>query len=263
MSLAAQIESVQPDVFFKLASEPYFYPVTLLNIREKRLDTEVLNSLKGIGITSASANKNIRPGTKAGATIEVLFPTLLQPLEDTPGPVCTLQQKFLVKTQETINQGANGTGLSVEQIAVNLAQLFQLFFLGNSIQGFYASGDFYEYVILDRDQPFICVAVTLKATFSLAALARQVSPAYADVNIAGTDTVTLTDRQPGGGSAIFYTADGSFPGPGNPAAIPYSGPFTVPSGTIVRAAAYAQTRSPSGAPIFAGQGSSVTDYIST
>jgi hypothetical protein len=238
VSLAAQIESVQPDVFFKLASEPFFAPVTILKIREKRLDSEVLNSLKGIGITSASVNKNIHPGTKSGATIEVLFPTLLQPLEDTPGPVCTLQQKFLVKTLETVNQGVNGTGLSVEQIAVNLAQTFQLFFLGGPMQGFYAQGNFYEYAVFERDSPFIGVLLTMGATFVLSALERTLTPAPSTADAGGNVTVTLTDQQPGGGSSMYWTQDGTFPGPSNPSATLYSVPFTLPIGTVIRTAAW-------------------------
>jgi hypothetical protein len=55
---------------------------------------------------------------------------------------------------------------------------------------------------------------------------------------AAAETVTLTDQQPGDGSAIFYTIDGSFPGAGNPNAVLYTIPFTVAGGTVVRTAAY-------------------------
>src|SRR5271157_2653003 len=125
MSLAAQIESVQPDVYYKLLSEPYFQNIAIFKVREKRLDTEVNKALAGL------AGRN----GKGGATIEVLMPTLKGALNNTPGPVCTLEQRFIVKAQETVNNGARGTGLSLEQIAVNLAQTFQLFFLGGPLQG--------------------------------------------------------------------------------------------------------------------------------
>ncbi len=48
MSLAAQIESVQPDVYSKLVSEAYFANVAIFAIREKRLDTEVNRALSGL-----------------------------------------------------------------------------------------------------------------------------------------------------------------------------------------------------------------------
>jgi hypothetical protein len=68
----------------------------------------------------------------------------------------------------------------------------------------------------------------------LTALARTLAPAAT----AAAQTVSLADRQPGGGSTIYYSTDGSFPGSGNPNAIIYTTPFTVASGTIVRTAAY-------------------------
>jgi hypothetical protein len=224
MNLAAQIESVQPDVCNKLLSEPYFASIAIFAIREKRLDTEVNRALSGL---------QGRNG-KGGATIEVLMPTLKTALPDTPGPVCILEQTFIVKEQPTVNLGANGTGLTCEEIAVNLAQTFQLFFLGGPMQGFYAAPAFYKYLNEGRDKPFVAIQVVLNATLVLTPLQRTVVPAAA----AEAQTVTLTDQQPGGGSVIYYTTDGSFPGSGNPNAIEYATPFTVASGTVVRTAAY-------------------------
>jgi hypothetical protein len=224
MSLAAQIESVQPDVYSKLLSEGYFANISVFALREKRLDTEVNRALAGL---------QGRNG-KGGATIEVLMPTLKTAMPDTPGPVCVLEQVFIVKEQPTVNLGANGTGLTCEEIAVNLAQTFQLFFLGGPMQGFYAAPAFYKYVEEGKEKPFIAIQVILHATFVLTALQRTIGPAAS----AGAQTVTLTDQQPGGGSTIYYTTDGSFPGSGNPNAIQYTTPFTVASGTTVRTAAY-------------------------
>jgi hypothetical protein len=224
MSLASQIESVQPDVYYKLLSEPWFENIAIFKIREKRLDTEVNRALAGL------AGRN----SMGGASIEVLMPSLKTALPETAGPICTLEQKFIVKEQPTVNQGANGTGLSVEQIAVSLAQTFQLFYLGGPMQGFYAAPEFYKYQAVPEEVPFIAVAVTLQATFALTALTRTLAPAAS----ASAETVILADQQPGGGSTLYYTTDGSFPGSGNPAAMAYSTPFTVASGTVVRVAAY-------------------------
>ena len=224
MSLAAQIESVQPDVYYKLLSEPYFQNIAIFKVREKRLDTEVNQALAGL------AGRN----GKGGATIEVFFPTLKSAEPNTPGPVCTLEQRFIVKTQETVNNGARGTGLSLEQIAVNLAQTFQLFFLGGPLQGFYAGSPFYERMETGGKTPFVAMQVTMQATFVLTALTRTLAPAAS----AAAGTVTLADQQPGVGSTIYYTTDGSFPGAGNPNAVLYSVPFPVAGGTVVRVAAY-------------------------
>jgi len=224
MTLASQIESVQPDVYYKLLTEPWFQNIAIFKIRQKRLDTEVNRALAGL------AGRN----GKGGASIEVLMPALKSALSETAGPICTLEQKFIVKEQPTVNQGANGTGLSAEQIAVNLAQTFQLFFLGGPMQGFYTAPTFYEYVVAPQDVPYVALLVTLRATFALTALTRTLAPAVS----AAAETVTLADQQPGAGSALYYTTDGSFPGSGNPNAILYTSPFAVASGTLVRAAAY-------------------------
>src|SRR5271154_516280 len=224
MNLAAQIETVQPDVYNKLLSEAWFANIAVFTIREKRLDTEVNRALSGL---------QGRNG-KGGATIEVLMPTLKTALPDTAGPVCVLEQKFIVKEQPTVNLGSNGTGLTCEQIAVNLAQTFQLFFLGGPMQGFYAAPSFYKYIETGSDKPFVAIQVDLNATFVLTPLQRTPAPAAS----AAAQTVTLTDEQPGGGSTIYYTTDGSFPGSGNPSAMTYSTPFTVASNTVVRTAAY-------------------------
>jgi hypothetical protein len=239
MSLASQIESVQPDVYYKLLTEPWFENIAIFKIRERRLDTEVNRALAGL------AGRN----GKGGSSIEVLMPSLKTALPETAGPVCTLEQKFIVKEQPTVNQGANGTGLSVEQIAVNIAQTFQLFYLGGAMQGFYTAPEFYKYQAVPEDAPFIAISVTLHATFALTALTRTLAPAAS----AAAETVTLTDQQPGGGSALYYTTDGSFPGSANAAAIRYSVPFTVASGTTVRAAAYNGTL----------QGSMVNTFVVT
>ena len=39
MSLASQIESVQPDVYYKLLSEAWYQTIAVFKVREKRLDT--------------------------------------------------------------------------------------------------------------------------------------------------------------------------------------------------------------------------------
>lgn len=162
------------------------------------------------------------------------MPTLKSALVETAGPVCTLEQRFIVKEQPTVNMGTNGTGLSAEQIAVQIAQTFQLFFLGGAMQGFYAAPTFYRYVDSGKDAPFVAIEVTLHATFQLTPMARTVQPAAS----AAGETITLTDQQPGGGSVIYYTTDGSFPGGGNPTAVLYQQPFTLAVGTVVRTAAY-------------------------
>ena len=225
MNLAAQIESVQPDVYNKLLSEAYFANIAIFAMREKRLDTEVNRALSGL---------QGRNG-KGGATIEVLMPTLKTALPDTAGPVCILEQKFIVKEQPTVNLGANGTGLTCEQIAVNLAQTFQLFFLGGPMQGFYAAPSFYKYMETGSDKPFVAIQVVLNATFVLTALQRTAGARRggrrADSDADGPTTRRrqhdlLHDRREFSRKRERQCRSCT------------PTPFTVASGTIVRTAAY-------------------------
>jgi len=59
---------------------------------------------------------------------------------------------------------------------------------------------------------------------------------------AGTITLTVPS-----GATGYVTTDGSFPGPGNPAAMIYGGPFGVTAGTVLRWAAYQEGLLPSAA----------------
>ena len=102
------------------------------------------------------------------------------------------------------------------------------------MQGFYVAPTFYQYQDPGPESPFIMLRVTMKATFVLTALERTLTPAAAEA----AGVVTLTDQQPGGGSTIYYTNDGSFPGCGNPNATVYSSPFAVSSGMTIRTAAW-------------------------
>jgi hypothetical protein len=235
-TLAETIELIQPACFYKLLSEAWFNNIAIWMVREKRIDSQTLNSLKGLGGIVRADGKQ----TKGGATIEVLMPELDNGLPDSPGPTSTVNQVFLVKTMDLVNLGAYGVGLSCEQIAGQIAQTFHDFVLGVPRMGsLYAAQSFYRRIHSGFEdngdlKPFVTLEVTLNATLVPDAIAQTAQPAIS----APEQTVTLTDEQPGGGSAIYYTTDGSFPGPGNAAATLYTIPFTVSSGTPVCAASY-------------------------
>jgi hypothetical protein len=78
--------------------------------------------------------------------------------------------------------------------------------------------------------------VRLRGRMSEAAAAKCALPEIA----AAGQTVSFSAAEEGTG--IFYTTDGSFPGPGNAGALAYGEPFTVPGGTVVRWAGYAAGR---------------------
>ena len=234
------IPVIQPMVTAKLMSEPFFSSIAIFAIREKQISSQIIKSLAGMG-----GNVQGQTGKKSGATIEILMPEFGSPRPDAPGPTTTVEQRFRVKTQETINLGVHGTGITPEAIAGRIAQTFHKFFFGDQhLNGFYAAPDYYRRIHSGYDattgdmNPFVTIEVTLNATLQPDAIPQTNQPQITQPGGDGT-AVVLTDTQPGGGSNMYYaTGYGQFPGPGNAAAVLYTSPFTVPSGTILSVAAW-------------------------
>jgi hypothetical protein len=222
-----QIEQIQPDVFNKLASEPYFAAISLFQIRKERFQSEIDEVL-----SSATFDPG-QSGKLPGATIEVLMPTIKTNLVNAPGPVVTLEQRLTVKENPSINLASGGVGLTAEEIAVEILQTLHQFYLGGIGQALYPApgaivpnGDFPDLVAYD---------VVLQATFNLTPPARTGCPLPPTEN-----SLTLTFTAPASDptATVYTTTDGSFPGPGNATATAYSTPFAVAGGTVVRWAAY-------------------------
>jgi hypothetical protein len=241
------IEQIQPRCFFKLLSEQFFSTINIFRLREKRLSTEKNQALKGLG--------GLRPGALGGLTIDVPMPALRVPDPNAPGPVVIIEQRFITCEEPTLNMGptGNGTGISSEQCAVAILQTFHQAgdeFLGLS---WYPDSRPYEPLPLEAGRPFLGHKVTMLAKMKLTNLPKMPLPGITDDgngNITLTDTSGLLDNN-GNPAKIYYTTDGSFPGPGStPAATAYlgagnggtaklyTGPFQVANGTNVQWAAY-------------------------
>lgn len=245
--MSVQIEQIQPRCFFKLLSEQAFATVNIFKLRENRLDSEVAKSLAGLG--------GPRPGSKAGATIEIPMPSLRVTEPNSPGPNVILEQTFITREQPVINLGpaGNGTGITSEQLAVAILQTFHQMSDESLGLTWYPDARPYEPLPLEFDKPFLGHKVTMLAKMPLAALLNVPTPEISDDsmgNVTLTDVSGLLDNN-GAPVKIYYTTDGTFPGPGaTPAATAYlgagnggtatlyTGPFQVASGTNVQWAAY-------------------------
>jgi hypothetical protein len=225
-----QIEQIQPDVFNKLASEPYFAAVSLFLIRQERFESEINEALSSAAFDARQAGK------LPGATIEVLMPLVKTRLGNAPGPVVTLEQRLTVRENPTINLGSGGTGLTAEELCQAILQTLHQFQLDGVCQAFYPAA---ECVTPRRDSGrdgLVAYDVIMQATCPLNAPARTGTPPPPAEGPPLTLTFTAPASDPS--ATIYYTTDGSFPGPGNGAAAVYGRPFSVASGTVVRWAAY-------------------------
>jgi hypothetical protein len=223
-----QIEQIQPDIFNKLASEPYFAAISLFQIRRERFQSEIDEAL------SAATFDPGQGGKLPGATIEVLMPLIKTNLVNAPGPVVTLEQRLIVKENPQINLGPGGVGLTAEEIAVEILQTLHQFYLGGICQALYPAP---QAIVPNGGFPgLVAYDVVLHATFNLTPPERTGCPPPP----AEDPPLTLAFSAPASDAdaTIFYTTDGSFPGPGNAAAAAYAAPFTVASGTVVRWAAH-------------------------
>lgn len=227
-----QIETVQPDIFAKIASEPFFDTIAQFMIRKNRYQSEIDDAL------SNATSDATQAGTLPGVTIEVLMPMLKTNLTNAPGPVVTLEQRLIVKENPTINLGAGGVGLTAETVAVQLLQTLHQFYLGGICQALYPAP---EAIVANRDFPdLVAYDVVMQATFSLTPLDRCGCPAPPVITAPETNPVPISFAPPASDpdAAIWLTTDGSFPGPGNAAASAYAPGLTVDSGTAIRWAAY-------------------------
>ena len=223
-----QIEQIQPDVFAKLAGEPFFAAISLFQIRRARYQSEIDEALSSATFDPGQAGK------LPGATIEVLMPLIKTNLVNAPGPVVTLEQRLTVKENPSINLAEGGVNLTAEEIAVEILQTLHQFYLGGICQALYPAP---EAILPNPHFPgLVAYDVILQATFNLTPPARTGCPLPpAESGLVLTFSALATDP----GASIYTTIDGSFPGPGNAAAVLYTAPFAVASGTIIRWAAYA------------------------
>jgi hypothetical protein len=235
-----QIEQIQPDIFAKLSAEPYFATISLFEIRKERYQSEINEAL------SSATFDATQGGKLPGATIEVLMPMVKANMPNSPGPIVTIEVRLIVKENPTINLAVDadnnptGVNLTAEQIAVQILQTLHQFYLGGICQALYAGPDA---IVPNRDFPdLVAYDVILNATLNLKPLATCGCPLPPTEGSPLTLTFTAPASDPD--ASIYFTIDGSFPGPGvlpgggASTATEYTEPFTVESGTFLRWAAY-------------------------
>lgn len=211
-------------------------------------------SFRKLVVTKEIARKQphlVGKNGKIGIGGIVNMPTILGEAPNVSTPQTEAQCTIDIIENPELNFFAdNGAQLECELVARQVRAVLQpLAFIGNvGLVGTFSYGED-EAVILPFDESIGktypgCAGyrVALKIKFSDAFLSKVMLPS---IGWAG-DTFTLTNNT--AGAAIYYTTDGTFPGPGNygikqdgsnGTALQYANPVAAASGALIRYAAYA------------------------
>jgi hypothetical protein len=147
-----------------------------------------------------------------------------------------LVQTFTVLEHPTLNAGDLGTGLSAEEVALELLQLFSDAPVGSDSQQAWSAFPGGPVVPDDSFEGFNGWEVRMQTFLGIPRDARCGLPLIDPDTGAGSQTIAITCGT--AGAAIYYTLDGTYPYAGNAAAVLYSAPFVPGVGKRVRAAAF-------------------------
>jgi hypothetical protein len=218
---------LQQDLADKLNSEAAFEYVTVATLRRHVIRSEVERRV---------AHLTAKNGRK-GCGVTVRMPSILgiQP-NVTPAQGEVLAALDVVENPE-INGNAGGTGVTSEEAARAARTALHQFAIEGKVLLYQDHKAIEPLAGLEKEFPgCLGYRVLLRGRMSEAASAKCELPGIS----APGQTVSLSTAE--GGVAIYYTTDGSFPGPGNAAALVYGGPFAVSAGTVVRWAGYGAGR---------------------
>lgn len=211
---------LQEDWTHKLLSEPALNRINVVQLRKLVIESQIDFKL----LTKTARNGRLG----CGAVIEM--PTFSVPSASAPGPQGAFDLTVLVAEMPLLNMSAaSGTLQSAEEVAMRIVEIGHQFFMRDTAE-FIAGKQALEPAEFEKGH--IAYRVRFSFLHAPTPAARVAVPAIAEA--AGTLTLTCATA----GAAIFYTTDDSFPGLGNSRAVPYTDPFLVEPGTVVRVAAY-------------------------
>jgi hypothetical protein len=214
---------LQQDVCDKLNSEAAFAYLTVATLRRQVIASEIERRVAHL------TAKNGRKG--CGLTVRMPSIRGLQP-NVSPAQGEVMVAVDVVEIPE-LNFNPGGTQVTAEEAARAVRAALHQFAIEGKILLYQDEKAIEPLAGLEKEFPgCLGYRVLLRGRMSEAAAGKCALPAISAVG----QTVSLSTSEAGAG--IYYTTDGSFPGPGNAGAQVYGGPFTVNPGTVVRWAGY-------------------------
>lgn len=217
------IDQLQRDIYGYLLADDFFATVNVLLISEQQIDSDIDSQIALFVAISG----------KSGASIAVHLPTGHPGPDNVSGPQLEMQTDVFVSVNKTINESADGTGISEGALIARVLQ--DLHHLGVGPCSLLAGAPAFEPFF--KGDGIMVHRLTFKQQLQLPTITRVAQPTL--VNSAGAVTLATGTS----GATIRYTTDGTYPGT---SATAYSAPFATPaSGTTIRAVAHKAGVAPS------------------
>lgn len=199
------IERLQLDMGAIVQACPDLATVSMNILRPRASTTAVMiqtaidQSLQGLVTTNG----------KTGATILINMPEGEVPYPEAPGPDLRLVCKVQIVENPLINMGANGTGISAEDIMLFVLNLFHGRFWQDSGSTMKADKDATRPLLQYLEKSYVAYECRFVMRLGLQGRLKTAMPAIQGDSISG---YTFLVPQ---GAWVIYTTDGSYPTPTN------------------------------------------------
>lgn len=174
---------------------------------------------------------------KIGLGIVILPAEVTGAERNLPGLPLRVMASIQIIEAVLINRGATGTGIKASVAALRVLAALHQIRIGNRC--LYADKNPIEAVSMKKG--FVGYTVTLFSESNGGSGTGRVRDLEFSQDMSGDLLITTATA----GAAIYYTTDGSFPGPSNDAALLYTGPVNITDDMTLRAAAFLPPLNPS------------------